>query len=152
MHRLRYALGFCDPDPKVDRQEGRHTGMVRIGNDAFRRWGMAPALADPRQIVSAILHMDRKPPSGQRGNRPAGVSEALSIKYFHCAGCVKCITTEVTRTADFHAPEPPQVAALFLVPMSTKPAPLLAHWHQQAWLGPPHGPAAQASPLTAGNQ
>jgi protein SCO1/2 len=59
---LRYALGFYDPDPVVDQREGRHVGMVRIGNDPFQRWGMAPALAEPRQIVSAILHLDRKPP------------------------------------------------------------------------------------------
>jgi protein SCO1/2 len=58
---LRYALGFYDPDPKVDKQEGRHVGMVRIGNDTFRRWGMAPALADPRMIVAAVNHLDRKP-------------------------------------------------------------------------------------------
>ncbi|TFZ03111.1 SCO family protein [Ramlibacter henchirensis] len=60
IEQLRFALGFYDPDPKVDREEGRHVGMVRIGNDPYRRWGMAPALADPRQIVSSILHVDRK--------------------------------------------------------------------------------------------
>lgn len=63
IERLRYALGFYDPDPKVDGQETRHTGMVRIGNEAFRRWGMAPGMADPRQIVSSILHLDRKRPA-----------------------------------------------------------------------------------------
>ena len=62
IEQLRFALGFYDPDPAVDRQDGRHVGMVRIGNDPYRRWGMAPALADPRQIVSMILHEDRKPP------------------------------------------------------------------------------------------
>jgi protein SCO1/2 len=63
VEQLRYALGYYDPDPVVDKQEGRHVGMVRIGNDPFRRWGMAPALAAPQQIVSHILHMDRKPPT-----------------------------------------------------------------------------------------
>ena len=62
VEQLRFALGFYDPDPKVDQQEGRHVGMVRIGNDSFRRWGMAPGLADPRQIVAAIQHLDRKLP------------------------------------------------------------------------------------------
>ena len=62
VERLRYALGFYDPDPVVDRKDGRHVGMVRIGNDPYQRWGMAPTLADPRQIVSMIEHMDRKPP------------------------------------------------------------------------------------------
>lgn len=62
IERLRYALGFYDPDSAEDRKEGRHVGMVRIGNDRYRRWGMAPTLAHPEQIVSMILHMDRKPP------------------------------------------------------------------------------------------
>lgn len=62
VERLRFALGFYDPDPKVDQQEGRHVGMVRIGNDCYRRWGMTPSLAHPRQIVAAIQHLDRKPP------------------------------------------------------------------------------------------
>ena len=65
IEQLRYALGFYDPDPKVDQQEGRHVGMVRIGNDPYRRWGMAPSLADPRQIVSMIRHVDLQP--GSRG-------------------------------------------------------------------------------------
>lgn len=59
---VRYALGFYDPDPKIDKELNRHTGMVRIGNDAYDRWAMAPALARPEQIVGAILHVDRKLP------------------------------------------------------------------------------------------
>ncbi|HEX4870338.1 MAG TPA: SCO family protein [Moraxellaceae bacterium] len=62
IERLRLALGFYDPDPAIDGQEARHTGMVRIGNDAFKRWGMVPGMADPRQIVSSILHADLKRP------------------------------------------------------------------------------------------
>lgn len=65
--RVRYALGFFDPDPKIDKELNRHTGMVRIGNDTYDRWAMAPALANPAQIVGAILHVDRKlPPTGAR--------------------------------------------------------------------------------------
>ncbi len=66
VERLRYALGFYDPDPKVDKQAARHVGMVRIGNDAFDRWSMAPALALPEQIVSSILHVDRKTTAAAR--------------------------------------------------------------------------------------
>ncbi len=66
VERLRYALGFFDPDPAVDKQAARHVGMVRIGNDAFNRWSMAPALAVPEQIVSSILHVDRKTSAGTR--------------------------------------------------------------------------------------
>lgn len=56
---VRYALGFYDPDPRIDKELNRHTGMVRIGNDAYDRWAMSPALARPEQIVAAILHVDR---------------------------------------------------------------------------------------------
>lgn len=66
VERVRYALGFYDVDPVVDKQTTRHTGMLRIGNDAYDRWGMAPALAAPAQIVGAILHVDRKAASGAR--------------------------------------------------------------------------------------
>lgn len=57
---VRLALGFYDPEPQVDREPTRHTGMLRIGNDVIDRWGMAPALAAPEQIVNSILHVDRK--------------------------------------------------------------------------------------------
>ncbi|AOF85202.1 SCO1/SenC family protein [Hydrogenophaga sp. RAC07] len=66
IERLRYALGFYDPDPNVDKQAARHVGMVRIGNDAFNRWSMAPALALPEQIVSSILHVDRRTAASPR--------------------------------------------------------------------------------------
>ena len=46
----------------ADDAEGRHVGMVRIGNTAFKRWGMSPALADPMQIVSHIMRLDLKHP------------------------------------------------------------------------------------------
>ena len=59
---VRYALGFYDPDPRIDKELNRHTGMVRIGNDAYDRWARAPALARPEQIVAAILHVDRNRP------------------------------------------------------------------------------------------
>jgi protein SCO1/2 len=72
IEQLRFALGFYDPDPQVDRQEGRHVGMVRIGNDRVRRWGMAPALADPRQIVAAILHVDGKSAASAPGMKVVG--------------------------------------------------------------------------------
>jgi protein SCO1/2 len=62
VEELRNALGFYDPDPEVDREALRHTGMLRIGNDRVDRWGMAPALAAPEQIVAAIRHVDRGTP------------------------------------------------------------------------------------------
>jgi protein SCO1 len=59
IERVRMALGFYDPDPVLDKDTTRHTGMVRIGNDPYQRWSMAPALAEPRQILSAIQRVAR---------------------------------------------------------------------------------------------
>lgn len=58
IRRLRYGLGFYDPDPRVDSVLETHTGMVRIGNDRCRRWTMAPALGEPGRIIATINHVD----------------------------------------------------------------------------------------------
>lgn len=58
MERLRYRLGFFDPDPLIDDNKASHTGMVRIGNDRFKRWSMAPALAESEQILTTLNHLD----------------------------------------------------------------------------------------------
>jgi protein SCO1/2 len=59
IERLRYHLGFFDPNPVVDGDKATHTGMVRIGNDGYDRWTSASTLALPEQIVATINHVDR---------------------------------------------------------------------------------------------
>ena len=61
VRRVRTRLGFTDPDPRVDRRISSHTGMLRIGNDTYDRWGMSPAMSTPEQIVSTINHFDMSP-------------------------------------------------------------------------------------------
>lgn len=56
---LRYRLGFYDPDPRVDGDRETHTGMIRIGNDLYDRWTMAPSLGGPEPILATINHVDR---------------------------------------------------------------------------------------------
>ncbi|BCL74570.1 electron transporter [Jeongeupia sp. HS-3] len=58
LRKLRYRLGFFDPDPQIDRIVSSHTGMLRIGNDATSRWTMIPGLAAPEQILHTIDHVD----------------------------------------------------------------------------------------------
>ncbi|WPC04772.1 SCO family protein [Pseudomonas benzenivorans] len=58
LEQLRYSLGFYDPDPLLDADKNNHTGMLRIGNDRYRRWTMAAALASPRQILGTIEHVE----------------------------------------------------------------------------------------------
>jgi protein SCO1/2 len=47
-------------NPQVDANLANHSGMVRIGNDVYERWTMAPALAEPEQILSTINHVDSR--------------------------------------------------------------------------------------------
>jgi protein SCO1/2 len=60
IEQLRLSLGFYDVNPQVDANLANHSGMVRIGNDVYERWTMAPALAEPEQILSTINHVDSR--------------------------------------------------------------------------------------------
>src|SRR4030095_10848853 len=51
---IRSRLGFYDPDPTVDGQKSTHTRAVRIGNDVYERWAMAPALSGPEHILATV--------------------------------------------------------------------------------------------------
>ncbi|WP_137885850.1 SCO family protein [Pseudomonas sp. 2FE] len=59
IEQLRFSLGFYDINPLVDGNKANHSGILRIGNDADQRWTMAPALADPEQILATINHVDK---------------------------------------------------------------------------------------------
>ena len=65
VERLRFALGFYDPDPQVDADLGQHIGAVRVGNDALDRWCMTPLLSEPHLILEALMAVD--PVSRARG-------------------------------------------------------------------------------------
>lgn len=60
IEQLRLSLGFYDVNPTVDGNLANHSGMVRIGNDVYERWTMAPALAEPEQILATINHVDSR--------------------------------------------------------------------------------------------
>jgi protein SCO1/2 len=57
MEVIRRKLGFFDRDPEADANLSQHTGMVRMGNEAFDRWTMMPALLTPRQLFNSILRL-----------------------------------------------------------------------------------------------
>ncbi|MCY1279517.1 hypothetical protein D9M68_367120 [compost metagenome] len=57
---LRFKLGFYDVNPEIDANKASHAGMVRIGNGRFNRWSMVPTLADPRQILATLNHLDHR--------------------------------------------------------------------------------------------
>lgn len=60
---IRRRLGAVDPDPAVDRDPARHTGMVRYGNEALGRWGASAGGASPAWIAKAITSIMPAPRS-----------------------------------------------------------------------------------------
>jgi protein SCO1/2 len=51
---LRHATGFADPNPDVDRDKARHSGMLRYGNEPLAIWGSCQGSADPSWIAKEI--------------------------------------------------------------------------------------------------
>lgn len=51
---LRHKIGFADPDPKVDRDKSRHSGMLRYGNEPACVWGTCQGSAEPEWIAQEI--------------------------------------------------------------------------------------------------
>jgi len=54
MDLLRHKLGFADPNPQVDRDKSRHSGMLRYGNEALAIWGTCQGSAEPDWIAQEI--------------------------------------------------------------------------------------------------
>ena len=51
---LRHKLGFADPNPEVDRDKSRHSGMLRYGNEPLAIWGTCQGSAEPDWIAQEI--------------------------------------------------------------------------------------------------
>jgi protein SCO1/2 len=51
---LRHRLGFADPDPEVDRDKSKHSGMLRYGNEPLCVWGTCQGGAEPEWIAQEI--------------------------------------------------------------------------------------------------
>lgn len=57
MDAIRRKLGFSDRDPVVDADLSQHTGMIRVGNEAYDRWSMMSARLTPRQLANSIARL-----------------------------------------------------------------------------------------------
>lgn len=62
---LRKQLGFSLSDPALDQDKTQHIGVVKFGIEALERWGMSPALGDPKYIAEYLRWME---PGGSRPN------------------------------------------------------------------------------------
>jgi protein SCO1/2 len=51
---LRHALGFADPNPEVDKDKSKHSGMLRYGNEPMALWGTCQGSGEPDWIAQEI--------------------------------------------------------------------------------------------------
>jgi protein SCO1/2 len=51
---LRHKIGFSDPNPELDRDKSRHSGMIRYGNEPLAIWGTCQGSAEPDWIAQEI--------------------------------------------------------------------------------------------------
>ena len=51
---LRHKLGFADPNPEIDKDKSRHSGMLRYGNEPLAIWGTCQGSAEPEWIAQEI--------------------------------------------------------------------------------------------------
>jgi protein SCO1 len=65
IEELRKHLGFSFSDPALDKDKSQHLGVVKFGIDALERWGMSPALGNPKYIAEYLRWME---PNGSRPN------------------------------------------------------------------------------------
>ena len=54
MDMIRHSLGFSDPDPVLDKDKARHSGMVRYGNEPMTLWGMCQGSGEPEWMAQEI--------------------------------------------------------------------------------------------------
>jgi protein SCO1 len=63
IEELRKQLGFSFSDPAIDKDRTQHIGVVKFGIEALERWGMSPAMSDPKYIAEYLRWME---PNGSR--------------------------------------------------------------------------------------
>ncbi len=63
IEELRKHLGFSFSDPLLDKDRTQHIGVVKFGIESLERWGMSPALGDPKAIANYLRWME---PNGSR--------------------------------------------------------------------------------------
>lgn len=52
--KLRHLLGFADPDPVIDKDKTKHSGMVRYGNEPLSIWGSCQGSGQPEWMAQEI--------------------------------------------------------------------------------------------------
>lgn len=54
MDIIRHLTGFSDPDPEIDKDKARHSGMIRYGNEPMALWGTCQGSGKPDWMATEI--------------------------------------------------------------------------------------------------
>jgi protein SCO1 len=54
LEKLRVAIGFSYPDPKIDADKTQHIGNVRYGNEPYMLWSACPGMAHAEFIAETL--------------------------------------------------------------------------------------------------
>jgi protein SCO1/2 len=54
MDIIRHLTGFADPDPEIDKDKARHSGMIRYGNEPMALWGTCQGSGKPEWMATEI--------------------------------------------------------------------------------------------------
>ncbi len=54
MDMLRHSIGFADPNPTVDKDKSKHSGMLRYGNEPLSIWGTCQGSGKPEWIAQEV--------------------------------------------------------------------------------------------------
>lgn len=54
MEVLRHSIGFADPNPEVDKDKSKHSGMLRYGNEPLALWGTCQGSGNPEWIAQEV--------------------------------------------------------------------------------------------------
>jgi protein SCO1 len=54
MDMIRHSIGFADPDPEIDKDKARHSGMIRYGNEPMALWGTCQGSGEPQWMATEI--------------------------------------------------------------------------------------------------
>ena len=55
VEQLREALGYKDPDPKLDAIRSNHAAMITFGNDQLNHWSALPVGLAERKLLAGIV-------------------------------------------------------------------------------------------------
>jgi protein SCO1/2 len=59
IEQLRRALGYSDPDPRIDADPSQHASLLTFGNDRLNRWASLPVGIPETDLIRSVVRILR---------------------------------------------------------------------------------------------